>query len=164
MNQAQGWIWTRLRDEYDPGSRININLSLSCLRMNLVMETAAPMVKSKLLNPSSRELILWNKLTFRSVWMWREGCRSTCFRSTWGLFQVQSHFFIFHLFIHPVIQEIYILLLSGDIETMNDSTPYSSSRLIIAGFKPGAPAIKLIDKLRLGDWIRSIDGLQVLNE
>ena len=46
---------------------------------------------------------------------------------------------------------------------MNEETPYSSTRLIIAGFRPGAPAIKLFDKLRIGDWIRSIDGLQVID-
>ena len=34
-------------------------------------------------------------------------------------------------------------------------------RVIIAGFLTDGPAIKLQDKLRVGDWIRSIDGHQV---
>ena len=33
--------------------------------------------------------------------------------------------------------------------------------MIIAGFLTDGPAIKLQDKLRVGDWIRSIDGHQV---
>ena len=37
-------------------------------------------------------------------------------------------------------------------------------RVIIAGFLTDGPAIKLQDKLRIGDWIRSIDGHQVSGE
>ena len=33
--------------------------------------------------------------------------------------------------------------------------------MIIAGFLTDGPAIKQQDKLRIGDWIRSIDGHQV---
>ena len=37
----------------------------------------------------------------------------------------------------------------------------TSLRVIIAGFLTDGPAIKQQDKLRVGDWIRSIDGHQV---
>jgi len=47
-------------------------------------------------------------------------------------------------------------------ESGEEDSPYSANRLIIAGFLPGSPALKLAaDKLRPADWIRSIDGHQV---
>ena len=41
--------------------------------------------------------------------------------------------------------------------------PYSLNRLVISGFIPGGPAAKLKNTLKIGDWIRSIDGQQVEN-
>ena len=49
---------------------------------------------------------------------------------------------------------VYRTVLYSTIDTLQ-------YRVIIAGFLTDGPAIKLQDKLRVGDWIRSIDGHQV---
>ena len=52
-------------------------------------------------------------------------------------------------------------ILPGHNEQPPEDAPFTANRVIIAGFLTDGPAIKQQDKLRVGDWIRSIDGHQV---
>ena len=49
----------------------------------------------------------------------------------------------------------------GSKDTSNDDTGYRDTRVIIRGVLDQSPAHKQADRLRVGDWIRSVDGQQV---
>jgi len=57
--------------------------------------------------------------------------------------------------------EFSLGILPGHNEQPPEDAPFTANRVIIAGFLTDGPAIKQQDKLRIGDWIRSIDGHQV---
>jgi hypothetical protein len=61
----------------------------------------------------------------------------------------------------PHIRVVQNFSRLGHAEPANEDTPFTASRVVIAGLRPGGPASKLSDKLRPGDWLRSIDGQQV---
>ena len=52
-------------------------------------------------------------------------------------------------------------IIPGHNEQPSEDAPFTANRVIIAGFLTDGPAIKHVDKLKVGDWIRSIDGHQV---
>ena len=51
--------------------------------------------------------------------------------------------------------------MSGRSEQPTEDAPFTANRVIIAGFITDGPAIKQHDKLKIGDWLRTIDGQQV---
>ena len=52
-------------------------------------------------------------------------------------------------------------IIPGRNEQPPEDAPFTANRVIIAGFLTDGPAIKQHDKLKIGDWLRSIDGQQV---
>ena len=52
-------------------------------------------------------------------------------------------------------------IIPGHNEQPSEDAPFTANRVIIAGFLTDGPAIKHTDKIKVGDWIRSIDGHQV---
>jgi hypothetical protein len=50
---------------------------------------------------------------------------------------------------------------AGHAEPGCEEALFTANRILIAGLLAGGPASKLRDKLRPGDWLRSIDGQQV---
>ena len=54
-----------------------------------------------------------------------------------------------------------VISMSGRSEQPTEDAPFTANRVIIAGFITDGPAIKQHDKLKIGDWLRTIDGQQV---
>lgn len=52
-------------------------------------------------------------------------------------------------------------IIPGRSEQPTEDAPFTANRVIIAGFITDGPAIKQHDKLKIGDWLRTIDGQQV---
>ena len=61
----------------------------------------------------------------------------------------------------PASLEETLGIIPGRNEQPPEDAPFTANRVIIAGFLTDGPAIKQHDKLKIGDWLRSIDGQQV---
>ena len=61
----------------------------------------------------------------------------------------------------PLLLETCLGIIPGRSEQPTEDAPFTANRIIIAGFLTDGPAIKHHDKLRIGDWLRTIDGQQV---
>ena len=61
----------------------------------------------------------------------------------------------------PALLEETLGIIPGRNEQPPEDAPFTANRVIIAGFLTDGPAIKQHDKLKIGDWLRSIDGQQV---
>ena len=54
-----------------------------------------------------------------------------------------------------------MFFLTGGLDSRNDEPGYRDTRVIIRAIVDKSPAYSMRERLRVGDWIRSVDGQQV---